>query len=357
MTQSKDLNRDCPSTTPRVIRVEHSSLRLSHQIVCKADLISHSMTAHLNFVGRSISRVRSRPRSITTDTGIMGVTIASSGSGSFHTHPSHKFSSTAIERRAEHQTPQVKGDMKDHTSYILTLQTDRAHYESMKHLRNTYFPPRLNKIPPHITLFHALPGDRLKEQVIPAIEKLAAVTPPYHVAATVPFRLKRGIGIGVADDCGHPRDGPNARNLTKQIHERFRKEWGEWLSQQDSQPIKLHYTVMNKVEDENDVNKALDELKTSFEKGKDTSKGQFKFSDEELNKGKNEVSDRKGKEIIKDGTVDGLLLWKYEASGHWVHPQYFKFTGSDADVKDKKFEQPAHKIEMSEKNGSKKDDK
>lgn len=278
----------------------------------------------------------------------MGVTTASSGSSLSTAQRSHNFSSTANSQRADHQKPQVKGDVKDHTSYILTLQTDRAHYQSMKHLRNTYFPPRLNKIPPHITLFHALPGDRLEEQVIPAIKKLASDTPSYNIVATNPFRLKRGIGIGLADDCGHPRDGPNARNLTKQIHERLRKEWGEWLSQQDSQPIRLHYTIMNKVENEDDVNKALEELRNSFEQGKDVSKGQFKFQDDALNQGKNETSDRRGKEIIKDGTVDGLLLWKYEAGGHWIYSQYFKFTGTDADVKSKKFEQPANKIEMSE---------
>jgi hypothetical protein len=44
---------------------------------------------------------------------------------------------------------------------ILTLGLDRASFERFEALRRAHFPPALNRVPAHVTLFHHLPGEAL----------------------------------------------------------------------------------------------------------------------------------------------------------------------------------------------------
>lgn len=246
--------------------------------------------------------------------------------------PSRSFSSTAPGQRADSQRPNVKGDGADQTSYVLTLLTDPAHNNSMNSLRKTYFPPHLNKIPAHITLFHALPGSKLESEILPGIKYMASRTPPYRVRATNPFRLSRGVGIKVEDDIDHANDSKRGRNMTRIIHAELRKKWGEWLSEQDSTPPRFHYTVMNKVNDEQVVEQALAQLNESFEKGEDVSDGKFDHSGKNNGQQDAETEDEhehKREKLHFVGEVQGLILWRYERSGHWTKPEQFEFTGRD----------------------------
>lgn len=157
----------------------------------------------------------------------------------------------------------------------------------MTSLRKQYFPPRLNKLDAHLTLFHALPGTHLQDSILPTLSSVAAATSPFPILAAKPFRLNKGIAIGVPKTKG----GDRARD----IHSTLQESWKDFLSEQDGRGgVKVHYTVMNKVDDEGVVAKAFEEVQGSW----------------------------RGNE----GVAEGLSLFRYE-KGYWVHFEDFRFTG------------------------------
>lgn len=247
-------------------------------------------------------------------------------------HPSsdqHKpFSTTAPNEASQFQTPKSSSNAQHGPSHVLTLHTDKAHHASMTKLRNTYFPPKLNKLDAHITLFHALPGEKLDTELIPAIKGIVSGTKSYRIRATGPFRLKAGVGISVADDIEYANKGKNGRNMTRIIHAELRKKWGNWLSDQDSRPVRAHYTVMNKVNNDQVVEKALEELEKSFREGIDVSGGHFDHeTPSQSDESKVDEID-KNEKLVPEGLVRGLTLWTYDdRSGRWTNPSHFDFEG------------------------------
>jgi hypothetical protein len=178
--------------------------------------------------------------------------------------------------------------------YVLTLLTDKPHHERMTALRNKYFPPKINKLAAHLTLFHALPESKLESTVIPTIKRVTAEWEPFSVNAAKPFRMKKGIAISVPKTQGG--------DLAQKLHGALQEDWkGEgWLSEQDAGGMMAHYTIMNKVDDEGQVADTLNEVSESWK------------------------PDR--------GTVEGVALWKYER-GYWKWEQAFKF-GKKEDEKE-----------------------
>lgn len=237
------------------------------------------------------------------------------------------FSSSTSAEASQFQTAKTSGP-HNAPNYVLTLRTSTDHQASMTRLRDVYFPPKLNKLDAHITLFHALPGEKLETDVLPAIKDLASSTQPYRIRATHPFRLKKGVGIAIADDIDHADKGKRGRNMTRIIHAELRKKW-DWLSDQDSQPVRMHYTVMNKVDDEETVDRALKVLKYSFSKGVDLSGGHFDHDKTPQSGEKEDAVDNENREkLVTEGLVQGLTLWKYNGrTGRWTEPQQFDFPG------------------------------
>lgn len=245
-----------------------------------------------------------------------------------HSDQHRPLSTTAPNEASQFQTPKFSSNASHGSSYVLTLHTDKAHHVSMTKLRAVYFPPKLNKLDAHITLFHALPEEKLDTEILPAIKDIVSTTKPYRIRATGPFRLRSGVGISIADDIEYANKGKNGRNMTRIIHAELRKKWGSWLSDQDSRPVKAHYTVMNKVNDDQVVEKALQELEASFQKGIDFSGGHF---DPETPSHPGESKDSataKNEKLVPEGQVQGLTLWTYdEKSGRWTKPLNFEFEG------------------------------
>lgn len=193
-------------------------------------------------------------------------------------------------RRPPSPSQIARTGVEDEEAYILTLLTDRAHHKRMTEVRNKYFPRRLNRLAAHLTLFHALPGSKLDSDIIPVIERVAGITEPFTITASEPFRLnKRGIAIDVLTQDGG--------NRAKELRDQLQKPWYSkgFLSQQDAGKTSRsfpHYTVMNKVDDEVEVQKALGELKAEFK------------------------TDR--------GIVEGFALYRYE-KGFWRWVRKFEF--------------------------------
>lgn len=99
--------------------------------------------------------------------------------------------------------------------------------------RQQHFPPALNRIPAHLSLFHALPGDDTTRHIL---QTSAAGCPafPLHVDGV------RSMGRGVM----YTLTAPPLMRLHRTLADQFRT----FLTPQDKQPLKPHVVVQNKVE-------------------------------------------------------------------------------------------------------------
>ena len=166
--------------------------------------------------------------------------------------------------------------------YILALHTDAPHHEAMTALRTQHFPPKINKLAAHITLFHALPSSQL-ELIISDLGSVTRTTAPFAITTGKAFRLRHGVGIEA-----HMTPATAA----KDIHNTLRSNWKSFLSKQDLGGFKAHYTIQNKVDEEQNVVECLEKVKSNF--------------------------------TGSEGTVDGLVLYKYDR-GWWKREREFLF--------------------------------
>ncbi|TKA77481.1 hypothetical protein B0A55_05362 [Friedmanniomyces simplex] len=181
-----------------------------------------------------------------------------------------------------------QGVPEDDAVYVVTLLTDKPHHDRMTQLRTQYFPKRINKLDAHLTFFHALPGSKLESSIIPVLQDVAQKTAPFKLLATKPFRLKHGIALSVAKTQGAQQ--------AQAVHEALQESWlkEDFLSEQDRGGCRVHYTIMNKVDDEVEVAKALQQVQESFQPDA--------------------------------GTAEGLGLWRYDR-GWWRWERRFDFAG------------------------------
>lgn len=186
-----------------------------------------------------------------------------------------------------------KTDSPEDNVYVLTLLTDKEHHAKMTKLRDQYFPKKINKLAAHLTLFHALPGSKLEDAIIPTLEKTAAETSEFRIHAATPFRMKKGIAISIPKHEGAQQ--------CQDIHKRLQSEWlpQKFLSEQDAGGCRVHYTICNKVDDEAVVDQYFQEVRRSFKGGW--------------------------------GQVIGLGLWRY-ARGFWRWERGFDFKQGSSEV-------------------------
>lgn len=155
-------------------------------------------------------------------------------------------------------------------AYILSAELDRASFERLDALRRAHFPPERNVLSAHLTLFHALPGERLgalREE----LERAAAARPPCPFTVAGLMRLGGGVAYRV--------ESPALRGVRAGLAD----AWAPWLTAQDAQGFRPHVTVQNKVPREA-AGALHDELAADF--------------------------------APWDGEVGALLLWRY-AGGPW----------------------------------------
>ncbi|ERF76403.1 hypothetical protein EPUS_06961 [Endocarpon pusillum Z07020] len=184
--------------------------------------------------------------------------------------PQGPYTASTYQRHSDH-IPRTS--LPSEEAYILSLKTDQAHHAALTALRDRYFPRHLNKLSAHIALFRALPGSKL-EEISHDIASLSQKQQTFPIKTSSPFRLKHGVGIGVSSGAME----------SKIIFEDLRSKWEAFLSKQDNGGFRAHYTIMNKVEDEEEIGRCLEEVKCSFG--------------------------------TSDGIVEGLILWRYE-KGYW----------------------------------------
>lgn len=117
---------------------------------------------------------------------------------------------------------------------ILTLKLDERTFDFFNQLRQQHFPPEKNFLPAHITLFHALPGDR-HLQIQQFLQQVCSHTP----ALSLTFPKLRFLGKGVAVEVSCPE--------LIQLHQQLAEHWKNWLTRQDQQGYRPHITIQNKV--------------------------------------------------------------------------------------------------------------
>lgn len=229
----------------------------------------------------------------------------------------------------DYQRPRTNADSDDSPVYVLTLLTDPEHQRCMSGLRRAYFPRKLNKVESHITLFHALPEERLEQEIIPEIEAMTARMRPYRMQVTKSFRMSKGVGLSVVDDIDSPNQGQNSRGngMTKTIRHEFQQKWSAWLSEQDSGFARFHYTIMNKVSDTAVIDKCLADVGDFLKQGSAPT-SIMHSKDRDQNDLKDEFNeDQEPLKLI--GNVTGLTLWRYTKKGYWVDPRHFEFRKGD----------------------------
>lgn len=117
-------------------------------------------------------------------------------------------------------------------SCVLTLALDDASQQRFEELRQRHFPPELNRIPAHLTLFHTLPED---DAVTRVLEEIAS----RQHAFLLQVAEVRSIGRGVAFFLESPQ--------AKALHRQLSAAWTEHVSAQDRQGFRPHVVAQNKV--------------------------------------------------------------------------------------------------------------
>lgn len=170
--------------------------------------------------------------------------------------------------------------MTDAAPLIVTLEFDALSFERFQAMRVRHFPAHRNHIPAHLTLFHHLPGEEVRE-VAGVLRDATRDVPPIPLGATG----LRFLGYG----CAYEIQAPALVSLRTDLAGRFRP----WLTPQDAQGFRPHVTIQNKAP-AGEAKVLFADLSAAFEPF--------------------------------DATGTGLLLWHYRG-GPWEAAGRFPFGG------------------------------
>ena len=101
--------------------------------------------------------------------------------------------------------------------------------------RRRHFPAERLHVGAHLTLFHALPGDR-ETEVAATLAELTAARPRPAITVDEPFGLGRGVAYRMRS--------PVLEQIRAEIADTFR----DVLTDQDARPWRPHVTIQNKVD-------------------------------------------------------------------------------------------------------------
>ena len=169
--------------------------------------------------------------------------------------------------------------MTDTDPLIVSALLDDETQAELDAQRRRHFPSRRLVVGAHLTLFHALPGDRV-DDVVAALDELAA-RPPIPARVRAPFALGRGVAYRI--------EAPGLDTVHAAIARRF----ADHLTRQDARRPHHHVTVQNKVDP-------------------DTARAT--------------LADLVASHAPYPATVVGLALWRYRG-GPWEAVREFRFRG------------------------------
>lgn len=162
---------------------------------------------------------------------------------------------------------------------ILTLSLQENAQKWFEAQRQAHFPPALNHIPAHLSLFHQLPGDANTASILRAA-----------AGGQRPFSLQmngvRSMGRGVTYTFASPE--------LQALHRGLSAQFSAFLTPQDRQTLHPHVVVQNKVEPA-EAKLLLVQLQAGFQS--------------------------------REVPATGLLWWEY-LGGPWRKLEEFPFTAS-----------------------------
>jgi 2'-5' RNA ligase len=161
---------------------------------------------------------------------------------------------------------------------ILTVKLDAGSFGFFDALRQKYFPPSLNFLAAHVTLFHHLPGERVST----IEDDLTRIGAEYE-AFEMRFPTLRFLGKGTAAEI-------ESAQLIR-LRSTLAARWSESLTAQDKQKFKPHITIQNKVAAD-EARKLYEELRVDWQ--------------------------------MRTGKAVGLQLWHY-LGGPWKLAKEFAF--------------------------------
>ena len=80
---------------------------------------------------------------------------------------------------------------------IVTAALEESAFAWFEDLRQTHFPAGRNRVPAHLTLFHALPGDHERE-VLQTLASACGTRRPMRLDVRGPWSLGRGVAYRLA---------------------------------------------------------------------------------------------------------------------------------------------------------------
>jgi 2'-5' RNA ligase len=142
---------------------------------------------------------------------------------------------------------------------VVTLGVDDAAQGGWDRLRRRWFPAERLVVDAHLTLFHALPGERLAA-VSCDLEEVTGEMVPFLLAVTEVRSLGRGVALRVRSE------------ELDQLHAVLSDRWRPWLTPQDARRLDAHVTIQNKVSPE-EARTTLAEVRRAFVPGEATATG------------------------------------------------------------------------------------
>ena len=118
---------------------------------------------------------------------------------------------------------------------ILTLMLDADSQAYFDTLRQQYFPPAINYLAAHLTLFHHLPGAELAS-VRAQLQAVAQARAPLPLRVAGLRSLGRGVAFTLEND------------ELRALHHQLQTAFAPHLTPQDHQKLQPHITIQNKVD-------------------------------------------------------------------------------------------------------------
>ena len=141
--------------------------------------------------------------------------------------------------------------MPDEPPLIVTVLLDEGAFDWFEAFRQKHYPPGRNRVPAHLTLFHALPGER-EDEIANILSQACRRSLPIRLQVRGPWSLGRGVAYRISSEALDAfRD-----DLASSFH--------PWLTAQDRAPFRPHITVQNKAEPL-DARRLLEQLQLEFE--------------------------------------------------------------------------------------------
>ena len=117
---------------------------------------------------------------------------------------------------------------------ILTLTLDASTQACFDTLRQQHFPPAINYLAAHLTLFHHLPGAELAA-IRGHLQAVAQARPSLPLRVAGLRSLGRGVAFTLENDD------------LRALHRQLQADFAPHLTPQDRQKLQPHVTIQNKV--------------------------------------------------------------------------------------------------------------